>query len=346
MLDETAPDIFKMKLGQFKAGENAQVKLTYIMELPIEERATRLTIPTTIAPRYIPQNDDSLGARNISIIGYKDETKPKTPLKVNVEAFMKGRIQEVASPTHDLDVKINPKPDENGQFKAMASLKNATTDVMDRDLVVMFKSEENHGPCIFLEKNEETLAAMVSVIPSFQMDQGKNELIFLVDRSGSMGGSSIQLAKEALKLFLHSMPVDCFFNIYSFGSHFSSLFQESQCYDDDELEEAKKHVNAMSADFGGTEVFRPLQKIFESQEIEGYARQIFLLTDGAVSNSDEVIQLVKKNSNKTRVFTLGLGASASRHLVKGVARAGNGLALFSNLNEGKHNMPKNCKPEN
>ena len=33
------------------------------------------------------------------------------------------------------------------------------------------------------------------------------------------------------------------------------------------------------------------------------------------------------------VFTLGLGSSASRHLVKGVARAGNGLALFSNLNE-------------
>merc|ERR1712008_292866 len=70
-----------------------------------------------------------------------------------------------------------------------------------------------------------------------------------------------------------------------------------------------------------------------NQEIDGYARQIFLLTDGDVSNSDRVIQLVKENANKTRVFTLGLGSSASRHLVKGVARAGNGLALFSNLNE-------------
>ena len=323
-----------MKIGQLKAGEKAQVKLTYIMELPVEERAVRLTIPTTIAPRYIPSNDDSLAAKEISKISYKDDSSPKTPLHVNLEAFMKGKILEVVSPTHDLDVKINQEPDENGQFKAMAGLKDAYTDVMDRDLVVMLKSEKNDEPTIFIEKNENTLAAMVSLIPSFQLDQQKTELIFLVDRSGSMGGSSMELAIEALKLFLHSMPVDCYFNICSFGSRFSFLFKKgSKLYDDDTLAKAKKHVNGMDADFGGTEVYSPLEDIFKSQDIDGYVRQIFLLTDGAVSNSDGVIQLVKKNAHKTRVFTLGLGSSASRHLVKGVARAGNGLALFSNLNE-------------
>jgi hypothetical protein len=334
LLDETAPDIFKMNLGQLKAGEKAQVKLTYIMELPIEEKSVRLTIPTTIAPRYIPPNDDSLAAKEISKIGYKDDSSPKTPLHVNIAAFMKGKILEVTSPTHDIDVKINQEPNEHGQFKAMASLKDANTDVMDRDLIVILKSEKNDEPSIFLEKNEKTLAAMVSLIPSFQLDQQKTELIFLVDRSGSMGGSSMELAKEALKLFLHSMPVDCYFNIWSFGSDFSSLFKKgSKLYNDDTLAEAKNHVNGMNANFGGTEVYNPLQNIFTNQEIDGYARQIFLLTDGDVSNSDRVIQLVKENANKTRVFTLGLGSSASRHLVKGVARAGNGLALFSNLNE-------------
>ena len=323
-----------MKLGQLKAGEKAQVKLTYIMELPIEEKAVRLTIPTTIAPRYIPLNDESLAAKEISKIGYKDDSCTKTPLHVNIDAFMKGKILEVSSPSHDFDVKINQEPDEHGLFKAMASLKDANTDVMDRDLIVILKSEKNDEPSIFLEKNDKTLATMVSLIPSFQLDQQKTELIFLVDRSGSMGGSSMDLAKEALKLFLHSMPVDCYFNIWSFGSNFSSLFKQgSKLYDDHTLAKAKNHVNGMSADFGGTEVYNPLQNIFTSQEIDGYARQIFLLTDGAVSNSDRVIQLVKKNSDKTRVFTLGLGSSASRHLVKGVARAGNGLALFSNLNE-------------
>ena len=154
-----------MKLGQLKAGEKAQVKLTYIMELPIEEKAVRLTIPTTIAPRYIPLNDESLAAKEISKIGYKDDSCTKTPLHVNIDAFMKGKILEVSSPSHDFDVKINQEPDEHGLFKAMASLKDANTDVMDRDLIVILKSEKNDEPSIFLEKNEKTLAAMLSLIP-------------------------------------------------------------------------------------------------------------------------------------------------------------------------------------
>ena len=52
-----------------------------------------------------------------------------------------------------------------------------------------------------------------------------------------------------------------------------------------------------------------------------------------MSNSHQIIQLVKKYSSKNRIFSLGLGSSASRNLVKGVARAGNGTAIFSTLNE-------------
>merc|ERR1712110_1397688 len=62
-------------------------------------------------------------------------------------------------------------------------------------------------------------------------------------------------------------------------------------------------------------------------------KQIFLLTDGDVSNSQSVIKLVKDNCRDARVFTLGLGSSASRNLVKGVARAGNGTSIFASLNE-------------
>ena len=51
LLEETAADIFSMKLGQLKPGAGAKVKLTYIMELPVEDKSVRLTIPTIIAPR-------------------------------------------------------------------------------------------------------------------------------------------------------------------------------------------------------------------------------------------------------------------------------------------------------
>lgn len=45
--------------------------------------------------------------------------------------------------------------------------------------------------------------------------------VFLVDRSGSMGGDRIEKAKEALALFVRSLPIGCRFTVISFGSRYS-----------------------------------------------------------------------------------------------------------------------------
>ena len=50
------------------------------------------------------------------------------------------------------------------------------------------------------------------------------EFIFVIDRSGSMDGHRMELAKEALSLFVHSLPDGCKFNVYSFGSIFERMF--------------------------------------------------------------------------------------------------------------------------
>ena len=247
---------------------------------------------------------------------------------------MKGKIRKITSPSHTLESEIKELVDENGQYLAKTGLGDTTTDVMDRDLVIFIQSEDNSKPVVFVEKSNDSLAALVSLIPSFKLDNQNVELIFLVDRSGSMGGESMNQAKGALELFLHSIPADCYFNIWSFGSRFSSLFENgSKKYDDFTLAEAKSHTNQMTANFGGTEVYRPLEAIFNEKSISGYPKQIFLLTDGDVSNDHSVIKLVKDHCTKARVFSLGLGSSASRHLVKGVARAGNGTSIFASLNE-------------
>ena len=117
----------------------------------------------------------------------------------------------------------------------------------------------------------------------------------------------MEQAKKALALFLHSILANCHFNIWSFGSQFSCLFDGgSKKYDDTTLENAKNHTNQMTANFGGTEVYTPLEAIFKEKSISGYAKQIFLLTDGAVSNDQSVIKLVKDNCKKQEYLPLVL----------------------------------------
>ncbi len=70
------------------------------------------------------------------------------------------------------------------------------------------------------------------------------------------------------------------------------MFNQSIKYKNDSLEEAVKKIGTMRADMGGTEIYYSLHKILQSKVIDGYPKQIFLLTDGGVSNTERVIQLV------------------------------------------------------
>ncbi|XP_046842403.1 von Willebrand factor A domain-containing protein 5A-like isoform X3 [Xenia sp. Carnegie-2017] len=183
---------------------------------------------------------------------------------------------------------------------------------------------------------------MVSFIPEFKGEsnclQAACEFVFVIDRSGSMAGSYIKDAAETLLLFLKSIPEGCYFNIIGFGSTYVHLFPESVPYNQKNLETAVKHAENLQADLGGTELFDPLREIFSHAAKKGLPRQVFVLTDGSISNTDSVIQLVEKNSNNSRCFSFGIGSGASTTLVKGIAQAGKGAAEF--IVSGERMQPK------
>ena len=340
LLEETQPDIFQIKLGQLKPGAGARITIKYLTELPAEDGKIKLTIPTTIAPRYIPPKDNSEAASKIASIPYS-LSRP-APLSIVFNGISQCKVKSIKSPSHDFNIDIPENVNSEGQYKYNGNLSVKTTD-LDRDIVLYIEgvdSDELNKPIVFLEKSSDDepshgMVGMVSLVPGFKLEDQKTELIFLVDRSGSMAGTSIKQAKKALDLFLHSLPADCFFNIWSFGSSFHPLFKEASAkYSDSSLKEALEHVRCMSADYGGTEIYHPLKSIFEQPEpAVGYIRQIFVLTDGDVSNAPSVISLVKEHSTQGRIFSFGLGSSASRNLVKGIARAGNGTAIFATEHE-------------
>lgn len=53
-------------------------------------------------------------------------------------------------------------------------------------------------------------------------------------------------------MFLKSLPEDCYFNVISFGSKSKRMFSSSEKYSKTAFEKAKKEIEEMSADMGGT----------------------------------------------------------------------------------------------
>jgi hypothetical protein len=168
----------------------------------------------------------------------------------------------------------------------------------------------------------------LSFVPKFEWASRPAEVIFVIDRSGSMGGTSIAEVRNALQLCLRSLTSGCRFNIVSFGSQYEAFFPESQPYDDESMKKAAAFVGSLDADMGGTELLPALEYVVGRVPAAGLPRQVLLLTDGEVTNTDEIIDVARKHASTARFFTFGIGAGASHHLVRGIARASGGAAEF------------------
>lgn len=102
------------------------------------------------------------------------------------------------------------------------------------------------------------------------------------------------------------------------------MYSESVKSEDKNVKDSIAKVQQMEADFGGTEIYYPLENALTLPTIDGYPRFVFLLTDGTVSNTEEVILMAKKKSRFSRISSIGIGNGASLRLIEGSAQVGKG----------------------
>ncbi|KAM5321912.1 von Willebrand factor A domain-containing protein 5B1 isoform 2-T2 [Glossophaga mutica] len=178
-----------------------------------------------------------------------------------------------------------------------------------------------------------------SVQPNLRKTHG--EFIFLLDRSGSMSGTNIHRVKDAMLVALKSLMPACLFNVIGFGSTFKTLFPSSQTYNEETLAIACDNIQRMRADMGGTNILSPLKWVIRQPAHQGHPRLLFVITDGAVSNTGKVLELVRNHAFSTRCYSFGIGPNVCQRLVKGLATVSKGSAEF--LVEGERLQPKMVK---
>ena len=310
-------DVFKISVGNLPSKAIAVVQIRCVITLKrLKDGSIVFTLPTVLNPRYCPESKvgecDNWTAKSAKI------PFVELPYEFNfgMQVEVGSEIENILSETHKLKI----IPDESVNRKALVKLDGDLEFSHDIEIVIQQKSPFNAH--VFTEKgrflevkdggswqeNFENLpVVMLNFLPDFQLyskseSDTPKEFIFVLDRSGSMSGSNIKSAKEALLLFLKSLPETSYFDIISFGSSFQSFFGRSEKYTDVNLTKASKFVNTVEADMGGTEILKPLEHLYTREKCikEKIEQNVFLLTDGAVSNTKGVIDLVRKNAEKSR----------------------------------------------
>ncbi|MCU0235351.1 MAG: VIT and VWA domain-containing protein, partial [Thermoanaerobaculales bacterium] len=332
LLDQHRPNVFQASVGNLEPGQEMVVELAWVMELGWEGEALRFVLPTTVAPRYAPA-EDRVGVGQSEAEKLNPPTAFEVPygLEFRAEVDVPGGLAGIGSPSHPL--RWTPRGEG-----ATVELSHETA-AMNEDLVLLITPAAPRAPQVVVERQPEGGAvAALSFLPRLEAGAREpREVIFVIDRSGSMGGSSIEEARRALQLCLRSLQEGDRFDIISFGSSHRPMFGECRPYSQSSLDEAAAYVEAIYADMGGTEIMGPLAEALERRGA-GVQRAVVLLTDGEVSNDGAVIELARRHAHTARVFTIGIGHGPSEHLINGVARASGGAAEF--IKPGERIEPK------
>ncbi|PWY94656.1 hypothetical protein BO94DRAFT_457694, partial [Aspergillus sclerotioniger CBS 115572] len=334
ILDQSSQqtDVFQLRLGNVAPYATVTVDITFVRDLKSDAQTDgiRYTLPNAIAPRY------GMTAGEAPSLHTKHVERQGLVITVDIAMEKASVIREVRSPSHPINVafgRISSTPEASNSFDhnhASASLHIVQgSPLLDQDFVLVIKADETDMPRALLELHPtipDQRALMATLVPKFGLPAALPEVVFVVDRSGSMT-FNITTLQLALRVFLKSLPVGIPFNICSFGSDYSFLWKRSRAFDASTLPEALALVDSMAADMGGTELTQAVEAVVRNR-LDDQNLDVLVLTDGQISEQQALFDFIRNTAadHTARFFSLGLGHDASHSLVEGIAREGDGFA--------------------
>lgn len=223
LLEQARPNVFTASVGNLLPGEETLIEIQYVEPLLADEGAVRWSIPTLVAPRYI----------SASVIDPEAVSPPVGPADYGLDlevTFDLGTAVDVASPSHAIAVS------EDG---ARTTVRLQQRDVaLDRDVVVTASARAAASAITPIassvchrRKSEGRGTVAVMFVPDLGATKSARpaeprHVVFLVDRSGSMGGASMPEARTAMKLCLRQLREGDRFNVLAFDTAIEAFAHE------------------------------------------------------------------------------------------------------------------------
>ncbi|WP_315769368.1 MULTISPECIES: marine proteobacterial sortase target protein [unclassified Bradyrhizobium] len=343
LTEQERPNIFTNSLANIGPGETVLVQIEY--QEPVAQNGTEfsLRVPLVVGPRYNPApivqsvelrpGGNGWGAASNDPVPDRDritppvldpaENAPVNPTRITVRLQAGFPLGDVKSQHHQVRIE---SPDANTRLITLAD----GVVPADRDFELTWKPAAETAPSVGLFREHvgdaDYLLAFVTppAVASTSQQPLPREVIFVIDNSGSMGGTSIQQAKASLLYALGRLQPTDRFNVIRFDDTMTVLFPASVPADPEHVGRAASFVSGLDAR-GGTEMVPAMRAALTDDGSEtDHVRQVIFLTDGAIGNEQQLFETISAMRGRSRIFMVGIGSAPNTYLMTRAAELGRG----------------------
>ncbi len=339
--EEERSGVFTVRVGNIMPGERAAVRLTLTGPLPYADGEATFRFPLVVAPRYIPGTP--LPGDNVGQGVESDTNAVPDASRISPPVLLPGfpnPVQLSLGVTVDpLDMQLSSLRSslhavvEDDAVAGARSVRLGAAERLDRDFVLRFQlGADDIGTALATrpdDEGDEGTFQLTLVPPVAQSKALKaRDVVFVLDRSGSMGGWKIVAARRATARMVDTLSDRDRFSVLAFDHSIlrPPSFESKLVPATDRNRFRAVEFLAGLTEAGGTEMAQPLTDAADmlAGGYDDRDRVLVLVTDGQVGNEDQILRKLAVRLKNVRVFTLGIDQAVNEGFLRRLAAAGGG----------------------
>lgn len=340
LIEQQRPNIFTNAVANLGPNEKVIIQIEYQQAVRLSDNRFSLRVPLVVAPRYNPDiSSPIVETADIQSGWGQQKTKPAHgPDNAAIETLL---IMPGSDRSNPVTITVNLKPGflaaniKSLYHPIKIEQQNETTSKIvldgkataDRDFVLEWQAAVSEMPNVglFRERvgnDDYVLAYVTAPLVKSSANQAR-EIVFVIDNSGSMGGASIKQAKASLDYALSRLKPTDRFNVIRFDNTLTKFFDDSVPATPLNITDAREYVATLEA-VGGTEMLPALHAALDDSHQKTDLRQIVFLTDGEISNEQQMLDVIASRRDRSRLFMVGIGSAPNTYLMNKASELGRG----------------------